>query len=200
MFWAYAVESYVRSEEGVFGKCFYKLQKDGDKYMELKVIFFCHYTKQIELNINFISGVFVVKGENFTNWVDNEFPKLLGPTNDKSESGTCKVNDRDTDRTKEMGAVWLSINSNKTVLENHDLLNREIKKEIDLLSIQSETRNRKVKPEIEKRISDAELSFDIKLTDFMEVITGDFETKVNKYTSRIESKITGEMKHLASSK
>ena len=101
MFWAYAVESYVRSEEGVFGKCFYKLQKDGDKYMELKVILCYHDTKQIELNINFISGVFVVKGESFTNWVDNEFPKLLGnhPTNDKEESETCKVNDRDTDRT-----------------------------------------------------------------------------------------------------
>ena len=51
MFWAYTVESYVRSEEGVFGKCFYKLQKDGDKYMELKVILFYNYTKQIELNI-----------------------------------------------------------------------------------------------------------------------------------------------------
>ena len=54
MFWAYAVESYVRSEEGVFGKCFYKSQKDAVKYMELKVILFFHYTNQIELNINFI--------------------------------------------------------------------------------------------------------------------------------------------------
>ena len=86
-----------------------------------------------------------------------------------------------------MEAVWLSVNSNKTVLENH-LLNREIRKEIDLLS----NCLFKVKPEIEKRISDAELSFDIKLTNFMEVITDDFEAKVNKYTSRIESKITGE--------
>ena len=82
-----------------------------------------------------------------------------------------------------MEAVWISINSNKTVLENHDLLNREIKKEIDLLS----NCLSKVKPEIEKRISDAELSFDIKLTNFVVVITDDFEAKVNKYTSRIES-------------
>ena len=49
-----------------------------------------------------------------------------------------------------------------------------------------------MKPEIEKRISDAELSFDIKLTNFMEVITDDFEAKVNKNTSLIEGKITGE--------
>ena len=65
----------------------YKSQKDGDKYVELKVIFFYHDTKPIELNINFISSVFVVKGENFTNWVDNEFPKLLGnhPTIQKAK-------------------------------------------------------------------------------------------------------------------
>ena len=139
-----------------------------------------------------------MKGENFTNWVDNEFPKLLGnhPTNDKSESETCKGNDRDTDRTKEMEAVWLSINSNKTMLENHDLLNHEIKKEIDLLSDCLS----KVNPEIERQISDAELSFDIKLTNFVEVITDDFEAKVSKYTSRIESKITGENETFASSK
>ena len=54
-----------------------------------------------------------------------------------------------------------------------------------------------MKPEIEKRISDAELSFDIKLTNFMEVITDDFEAKFNKYTSRIESKITSRVHHSA---
>jgi len=115
LFWAYAVEHYIYAEDGAFANCFYKT-KEGEGYIEFKVMLFYGYTKQIEININFNRGVFIVKGDNFLNWIDDEFPTLLEKyaTTMKPEDNKSTETKEPVIEEKEMDAVWHGIAANKT--------------------------------------------------------------------------------------
>ena len=51
--------------------------KNEQKYNAVKIHVKYQTTKSTEILINFLTGVFLVKGSNYMNWIDDEIPKLL---------------------------------------------------------------------------------------------------------------------------
>ena len=117
--WIKAVENYIKEQPDTYAKFFYTPGKHENKYYVIKIHVCYQVTKKVEVIVNLITGIFLVKGGNFENWIEHEVRKLLVNslhnilmeqpsivtgfiTVDVNNSG---INDADENK-KDLNALW----------------------------------------------------------------------------------------------
>ena len=78
LFWVNAIDSYINSSEHIYGKFFTKHPKTlSEKCQYIKILINFDISKKVEILVNSLSGVLLVKGNCYERWISNEFPKVL---------------------------------------------------------------------------------------------------------------------------
>ena len=196
LFWVNAVVKYISGEADTYGKFFCKLSKSENKYHVVKIHLCYQTTKKVEVVINLITGVFIVKGTNFKNWIEDEVPKLLTANSipsslitDEPNSAlptTSLNNSLDTDEyKKDQNALWEFCNRNKVAIDNHDLTVSKIQQEIGTCN----SAQNNIQTELNSYKAEIEIKFDEKVMFFTETITEEMKKKCNALSQTHERNI-----------
>ena len=200
LFWVQAVDKYVNKCENTLAKYFYKPTKHDNKYYAVKILISYQSTKKIEIIVNLTSGVFIVKGTNYRNWIQDEVPKLLttnllqniltvqpqsgDKTNAQEETKPNSI-DNDDSIHKELKALWDFVKYNKVAIDNHDLsiqnLNNDVLSWADNQS--------KLQAELLKFKAELEEAYDKKISIFMTTITEETKKDCDAIRTQIERRI-----------
>ncbi len=73
--WSIAFEKYIK--ENVSTRCRWRYQQEkSGKYTDAHLLLFYDTTKKIDVRIHYLTGVIMVQGDSYKDWVSNEFPKV----------------------------------------------------------------------------------------------------------------------------
>ena len=133
LFWMQQFEKYVSSTTDVNSVTHYKwIKNDENKYQTSVIDIAYQTTRKVTIVINFLTGVVMVKGENFKNWIETEavnvHPSLVS-TND--EVPTQDPDDTADEVTKQIQSLFHSNSANKTSIESIDSSQRELREKIN---------------------------------------------------------------------
>ena len=91
--------------------------------------------KKIIILINLITGVVLVKGEHYANWIQDEFPKICPqvstPTNHNDVITPKIAKNCNNNIEKEFEALWRHSSASKTSLSNIDGTQKQLRDEFD---------------------------------------------------------------------
>ena len=132
LYWMQQIENYVSSTEDVNSVVHYKWMKNTEKYQTSVINISYQTTRKVTITINFLTGVFMVKGENFKHWIETEAKNVdpsLDCTNDDTtaEKGGTDVDD---EVSKQIQSLWHDNEANKVSIESIDSAQRELRDEI----------------------------------------------------------------------
>ena len=78
LFWVSVLNNYIDKCPNVQGKFMVKYPKStGEKCQYLKILIHFEIGKKVEILINTMSGVLMVKGNNYKLWITKQFPRVL---------------------------------------------------------------------------------------------------------------------------
>ena len=189
MFWLKTIDEYIKTNDSTFGKYYYKLDKKTDKYFMIKIHICYQITKKVVLTVNLLTGIIMVKGENFANWIEDEFPKFRcdGDEIFKDIDAVIPEGEKDDDLgdyEKEIATLWQYSTANKTSILNLDGTLKQICDEFNLHA----NLHGNVKEDVNRLLSE-NLKFDAKLNVFMETTTKDCEEKIKMVASKFDQQI-----------
>ena len=135
LFWIQAIDKYVESNDNTVGKFRYKTMKNSNKYHVVMINICYQITKKIIILINLITGVVLVKGEHYANWIQDEFskicPQVSTPANHNDVITPKIAKNCNNNIEKEFEALWRHSSANKTSLSNIDGTQKLLRDEFD---------------------------------------------------------------------
>ena len=137
IFWLQSICKYIVSNVDTYGKFYYKQDVNSTSHAVPKILVCYQVTKKVTILVNLLSGTLIVKGENFINWINDEFPKLLPDEGEMTEV-TCTNLDGNHETAVDRGdiekyllSLWQQSMANKTTLENFDATPKKLQDEFD---------------------------------------------------------------------
>ena len=135
LFWIQAIDNFVESNDNTVGKFRYNTMKNSNKYHVVMINICYQITKKIIILINLITGVVLVKGEHYANWIQDEFPKICPQVSTPANHNdvvTPKIAENcNNNIEKEFEALWRHSSANKTSLSNIDGTQKQLRDEFD---------------------------------------------------------------------
>ena len=158
----------------------YKLEKG--KYYECEILLYFNKTKKVVVNISVRSGVIMIKGQYFCEWMNMVFPNLLDYVNNNSASDENSPKSTTHDDTVEhmvvnedmddINKLWQECSLLKSGLVT---LEKSVEKVIQSNHYVADLLERKSK-DIDQKIESLESMYDNKLTVLMNAVSTDCRT------------------------
>ena len=122
LFWLKQFDNYALTTSDTAAIFRYKILKNQRKCYTALIDLSYQTTRKTEVVINFLSGVVLIKGDNFKHWVETEASRIW-PFLVSSQETTSKTEDKDGESgvgemQKQMESLWREIDANKTSIEN----------------------------------------------------------------------------------
>ena len=197
------------SQESLLSHVEWKKDRLNKHYTECNIKVRYTEVKHVAFTLKFVTGVFLLKGTSFENWISDKFNTLrdivynIDPTEPppvieaaKETSVEIKKNIDKNDSVEEKTELEVKLGEIDTLWEENTqlktaikALEKELKSALELITEQANkletTRN-----EIEQKVLDVEKKHDIKITMFTEGIHTSIEKKAENVKKDVETKIS----------
>ena len=134
LFWMQEIEKYVASNGNVSSVVHYKWVKNVEKYQTSIINIAYQTTRKVTITINFLTGVVMVKGENFKHWIETEaknvHPSLECTNDETTTTSEDKEGEPEDEISKQIQSLWHNNEANKSSIESIDNSQRELREEI----------------------------------------------------------------------
>ena len=190
--WAIALEKYIEATSS--NRCRWRYKVENGKYTEGHLTLYYNDTNKVEIVVHFLGGAVVVIGENFRDWVVNEFPKvkaLLASAPNTHPGGLPSDEKPQTDDINDtLDSLWAKLEEIEGAVYNGDDV---VQKVIDRCQTMEITLNGHG-DKLTSSVTDAmllivEKRMDQKLTVFMETTTNDVTKKVEAMKKSLTAEI-----------
>ena len=195
MVWIDALELYTTTNDDV--TCIWKYKPNNvNKYEECRLTIFYNKVKQIKMFVYIKTGIIMVKGPLYKDFIVNEFVKivdasklntLISPMNnitlDIEKDGENEENNKETE--KELLMVWENMSSNRNAI---NIIENKIESLTSEMNHNHESQEEKSK-KYDVDLINLEKKYDTKLCIFMATYKEEFQKDLRIAIEKINNKI-----------